>query len=103
MAYNNVFRSLECNILNESGKAVQVSYTASNGLLVTEWYPKSQLNGIFADQGVIMASEWILKQKNAMHLSKSVDKPKIDDVEKYAPVADKPVNNFSDMDDDIPF
>lgn len=104
MAYNNVFRSLECTILGESGKAVQVSYTGSNGLLITEWFPKSQLNGIFEEQGVILASEWILKQKCATHLSKAIDKAKIADVETYAPVGDKPaINNFADMDDDIPF
>lgn len=109
MAYNNVFRSLECTILNESGKAVQVSYTGSNGLLITEWFPKSQLNGIYPNDDitipdVILASEWILKQKNATHLSKAVEAKLVVVTSVPIPaIRPRPAPNFSDMDDDIPF
>lgn len=101
MAYNNIYRALRGMVKRDTGKAI-LFVTRDPEALTPEdeeleaWLPKSQLSGITilkdgSGDCVILASEWILKQKDWMHLPT------------YVPTPSSPANGAVDMEDDIPF
>lgn len=124
-----VYRALSGQIIRETELAIQFTVHAplsqANGN--TEWFPKSQLSSIHRTYDVVegtfdilMASEWILGQKNCLmasqtqaagspttHASVYIRTQAKKDYDKMAhnrlPYKDDEKPLISDMDDDIPF
>lgn len=123
MPYNNIFVSVQGQILRTSPKAIEFKVACPDGsFLAPEWFPRSQLSSapieaydeIEGTFDILMASEWIVGQKKltAHVLAQKAGlngekKSFLDTPEPPAPYASapKPAHNpvFSDMDDDIPF
>lgn len=119
----SVYRSLVGTITGETEKAVRFQIDVTAGkceeqVLKAEWFPKSQLSSIHRNnqwaEDVIMASEWILREKGWLDFAGAAGyNPAVSTVvaQQVVPVIPKlseklqhpPVRNFSDMDDDIPF
>jgi hypothetical protein len=101
MAYNNIYRAIRGMIKRDTGKAIL--FVARNPDALTPedeeleaWLPKSQISSISilrdgSGDAVIFASEWILKQKDWMHLPT------------YKPAPSSPAFGTVGTDDDIPF
>jgi hypothetical protein len=78
MAYNNVYRGLEGEIIKDTGKAIlfRVVDPKTSETIKQEWFPKSQLSSfggkydeVDGTFNYILASEWILGQKSLLSLS----------------------------------
>lgn len=116
MPYNNIYLALSGTIKHESEKAVLFEYLLEDGIgLKSDWFPHSQIASIHRNQSrddellcapdVIMASEWILRQKNAHHLATKKNPATSSTVVRTHPKVPSipPAKSFVDMDDDIPF
>ena len=116
MAYNNIYRQLHGEIVGESAKAIQFSITSKNGVVRVEWFPLSQVSSIhrlFNTEkqllDILMASEWVLKQKGWLEYAGEAKPPVLSGTptDKIPKIQDKlqhpPTSNWADMDDDIPF
>jgi hypothetical protein len=127
----NVFRSLVGTVTGETEKAVRFQIDVATEehmepIMKAEWFPKSQLasfhrmNGLGTD--VIMASEWILREKGWLDFAGAAGyNPAVSTViaQQIVPVATNPNTLYHDslidklktppvkprceMDDDVPF
>lgn len=116
MAYNNVYRALRGRIKRDTGKAILLVVRDPEALTPEEevqeqWIPTSQIKSIHNlkddfGESIVMASEWILKQKDWLHLS-TANNPALQNttpISSHPKVPDTPpAKSFVDMDDDIPF
>jgi hypothetical protein len=110
MAFNNIYLALKGTVKSESAKAVLFIYPIGDNLTKEEWFPKSQLARVIPGKqdgsDVIMASEWILKQKDALQYATKAAPPLSSEPTMLAHPSvptTPPAKSFVDMDDDIPF
>jgi hypothetical protein len=118
-----VFRSLVGTVTGETEKAIRFQIDITMGkceepVMKAEWFPKSQLASIHHGKDlngdVIMASEWILREKGWLDFAGAAGyNPAVSTVvaQQVVPIApalsDKlktpPVKPRCEMDDDVPF
>lgn len=106
-----MYLALSGTIKRETPKAVLFEFLDEDGIGVkSEWFPLSQMASIHraaevCKPDVIMVSEWILREKGALHLATSKN-PALTGTPKplgHPVPTTPPVKSWSEMDDDIPF
>lgn len=104
----NTYLALQGTIKRRTEKAILFIFFDSEENAQEEWFPISQLASIHTavndSYDVIMASEWILKQKFAHHLATTKNPATTNaPTAAHPPVpTTPPAKSFVDMDDDIP-
>lgn len=113
--HSNVYRPILAVIKRRTEKAILIVITDPEALTeddatIEVWMPKSQILGTKPTQNIrgedeIMASEWILKEKDLMRFVAATGTASLNpQVKGHPPVpSTPPAKSFVDMDDDVPY